>query len=212
METLNSGNTPAIEQRLHKSDLDRNPFEQFRAWFADAAKLEGRDVTAMTLATADAQGRPSARVVLLKTFDENGFVFFTNYKSRKSRDLDSNPQAMLLFWWEELARQIRIAGKVSRVSDAESDAYFKSRPRGSQLGAWASPQSEIIASRELLEERLAEVERRFGNGAVERPPHWGGFRLVPDSFEFWHGGNFRLHDRFLYTRTGDGWRLDRLGP
>jgi pyridoxamine 5'-phosphate oxidase len=166
----------------------------------------------MMLATADAQGRPSARVVLLKAFDEKGFVFFTNYHSRKSRELEENPQAMLVFWWEELARQIRIEGQVSRVAADESDAYFQSRPRGSQLGAWASPQSEVIASRRLLEDRLSEVERRYGDGPIDRPPHWGGFRLAPESFEFWQGGNFRLHDRFLYSRQANGWRLDRLGP
>ena len=166
----------------------------------------------MTLATADASGRPSARVVLLKVFDDAGFVFFTNYRSRKARELDENPRAMLVFWWEELARQVRISGSVERVDAPTSDAYFQSRPRGSQLGAWASPQSEVIPDRSVLEARLAEVQQRFGDGPIARPPHWGGFRLVPEEFEFWLGGSDRLHDRFRYRRAGGTWQIDRLGP
>ena len=198
---------------LRKADLAKNPVEQFRAWFVDAAKLEGRDATAMLVATADASGRPSARVMLMKAFDEEGFVFFTNYESRKSRELTENPRAMLLFFWEDLGRQIRISGRVERVSEEESDKYFLSRPRASQLGAWASPQSEVIPNREHLERRLKAVEERFGDGPIARPPNWGGYRLVPEEFEFWLGGVDRLHDRFRYLRAPEGtWAIERLAP
>ena len=212
MGTGNAEGTPDDSGLLHKSDLNENPVEQFRAWFADAAKLEGRDATAMTLATADAEGNPSARVVLLKVFGEDGFVFFTNYNSRKSVELEANPRAMLVFWWEEAARQVRISGTVTRISPEESDAYFQSRPRGSQQGAWASPQSEVIPDRAFLEQRLKRIEERFGEGPIGRPPHWGGYRLVPVQFEFWQGGTYRLHDRFRYRRTGDAWTIERLAP
>lgn len=212
METSNPNEPPVSADRLHRTDLDRDPIEQFRKWFTEASRLEGIDPTAMILSTATRDARPSARVVLLKYFDEHGFTFFTNYHSRKSRELQENPQAALVFYWEELARQIRIVGRVERVDADLSDTYFQSRPRGSQIGAWASPQSEVIASRSILEERLDEATSRFGEGPVERPPHWGGWRVVPDEFEFWLGGNNRLHDRFRYTREGSGWRIDRLGP
>lgn len=198
---------------LRKSDLAKDPVEQFRAWFADAAKLEGREATAMILATTDESGQPSARVMLLKAFDDDGFVFFTNYDSRKSRELAANPRAMLLFWWEDFARQVRIVGRTARVSDEESDEYFLSRPRGSQIGAWASPQSEVIESREALERRLKAAQDRFGEGPIPRPPHWGGYRLTPTEFEFWLGGMDRLHDRFRYRRGSEGeWKIERLGP
>jgi pyridoxamine 5'-phosphate oxidase len=167
----------------------------------------------MTLATATPDGRPSARVVLLRGHDENGFVFFTNYGARKGDELATNPRAALVFYWPEIDRQIRIEGRVERATPQESDAYFQSRPRGSQLGAWASPQSEVIASREVLEARLHEVEARYPEGPVPRPPFWGGFRVVPDSIEFWQEGPSRLHDRLRYVRLASGgWRLERLSP
>lgn len=212
MGTGKSDSAPVVQARLSRRDLHENPVEQFRRWFADASRLEGRDATAMTLATADASGRPSARIVLLKAFDEEGFRFFTNYNSQKGRELVQNPQATLLFWWEDLARQVRITGEVKRVKESESDAYFQSRIRGSQIGAWASPQSEVIPSRAFLEERLEEAGRQFGDGAVARPPHWGGFCLIPEEFEFWLGGYNRLHDRFRYLRHHERWVIERLGP
>ena len=212
METSNPNEPPSSAIRLRKKDLERDPVEQFRKWFTDASRLKGIDATAMILSTATRDARPSARVVLLKYFDEHGFTFFTNYRSRKSRELQENPQAALVFYWEELARQIRIVGRVERVDADLSDTYFQSRPRGSQIGAWVSPQSEVIASRSLLEDRLDEAAARFGEGPVERPPHWGGYRVVPDEFEFWLGGSNRLHDRFRYTRDDSSWKIDRLGP
>jgi pyridoxamine 5'-phosphate oxidase len=166
----------------------------------------------MTLATCTPDGRPSARVVLLKGFDERGFSFFTNYQGRKARDLEANPRASLVLFWQPLERQVRIDGRVEKVSEAESDQYFAIRPRGAQLGAWASVQSEVVPDREALEASLAEVERRFGEGFVPRPPHWGGYRVVPDEVEFWQGRPNRLHDRLLYRRTPGGWDLVRLSP
>lgn len=212
MEAGRSDEVVISRAALRKSDLHASPVEQFRHWFHDASKLEGQDATAMTLATADRTGRPSARVVLLKAFDEEGFSFFTNYNSRKSRELIENPRAMLVFWWEELARQVRIAGSVHRLDAAASDEYFQSRPRGSQLGAWASPQSQVIADRSQLEQQLRDVQERFGDGPITRPDHWGGFRLVPEEFEFWLGGMNRLHDRFRYRRNDGSWVIERLAP
>lgn len=198
---------------LLEQDVDPDPFVQFQRWFDAARAAEVPEPNGMTLATADAQGRPAARTVLLKGFDVRGFVFYTNYESRKAQDLAANPQAALLFWWEPLQRQVRIEGRVARIAEAESDAYFGSRPRGSQLGAWASPQSQVIAARPVLEQRLAEAEAAYGTQPVPRPPHWGGFRVVPTALEFWQGRRSRLHDRLLYTRTADGhWRIERLAP
>lgn len=170
------------------------------------------DTTPMTLATADAAGRPSARVVLLRGADARGFSFFTNYNSRKARELTANPQAALCFHWIPLEQQIQIEGRVERTSGAESDAYFATRPRGNQLGAWASDQSAVLPSRDVFDEQYAEVERRFAGAPVPRPPYWGGFRVVPRVIEFWYGRESRLHDRLVYRKDGDGWRTERLYP
>jgi pyridoxamine 5'-phosphate oxidase len=178
----------------------------------ERAKAHQVDTAPVVLATTDTEGRPSARLVLLRGVDARGLVFFTNYTSRKGRELAANPHAALCFHWVSLDEQIRIEGSVERVSDEESNAYFASRPRGSQLGAWASEQSQVLPSRETLEERYREIERRFEGRAVDRPPFWGGFRLTPVRIEFWYGRPDRLHDRVVYTRDGSAWRIDRLYP
>jgi pyridoxamine 5'-phosphate oxidase len=198
---------------LRRSDLDENPFAQFDRWYAEVQAAALPEPAAMTLATATADAAPSARTVLLKGHGPDGFVFFTNYESRKSRELLENPQAALLFFWPVFQRQIRISGRVQRTNERASDDYFATRPLGSRLGAWASPQSEVIANRAALERRLRETADRFGDSDVPRPPYWGGFRLIPSAFEFWQGGADRLHDRFRYTReAGDRWPIERLAP
>lgn len=197
---------------LSEADIHRNPIEQFRRWFEEAQAANLHEPNATTVATATAEGRPSARTVLLKGFDERGFVFYTNYEGRKSRELEDNPRAALLFYWGELERQVRIEGRVERIAVAESDAYFAGRPRGSQLGAWASVQSRPVADRTALETRLREVEDRFGEGEVPRPPFWGGYRVEPEAIEFWQGRENRLHDRLVYRRSGGEWRIERLQP
>ncbi|MBW4616540.1 MAG: pyridoxamine 5'-phosphate oxidase [Desmonostoc vinosum HA7617-LM4] len=200
-------------QGLGKTEVDPNPFAQFKNWFAQVLAAQLPEPNAMTLATATPDGKPSARMVLLKDFDERGFVFFTNYNSRKGQELDVNPQASLVFWWVELERQVRIFGGVERVSEIESDYYFHSRPANSRLGAWASNQSEVIESREILEQRLRELQSKYENQEVPRPPHWGGLRVIPTEIEFWQGRSSRLHDRLLYKRLeNNSWKIERLSP
>jgi pyridoxamine 5'-phosphate oxidase len=189
-----------------------DPIERFREWFREAEQA-GVDVPeAMTLATAGADGAPSARMVLLKGADNEGFVFYSGYVSDKASELEQNPRAALVFYWRPLGKQVRVEGLVERVSDGESAAYFATRPRGSQLAAWASQQSQPLESREQLERRYAELEREYAGREVPRPPHWGGFRLRPNAIEFWEHRENRLHDRFRYTRAREGWRAELLSP
>ena len=197
---------------LSEADVDPNPIRQFERWFADAVSANVLEPNAMTLATASRDGVPSARIVLLKGVDARGFAFYTDYRSRKAAELTENPLAALAFLWKEIERQVRISGAVSRVTTEESGAYFRSRPIGSRLGAWASHQSAVIASRAELESRLQEVTTRFPDGEVPIPPHWGGFRVVPDEVEFWQGRPDRLHDRLRYQRRKSGWEIERLSP
>ena len=200
------------DNSLDENTVDRDPISVFKRWLNEAIAAGIQLPEAMTLATATADGKPSARLVLLKQIDERGLVFFTNYNSPKARDLDSNPQAALVFYWPQFERQVRVEGKVERTSAAESDAYFKTRPRESQIGALASPQSEVIASRKFLEQQAAELEKRYEGREVDRPVHWGGYRLRPERIEFWKGRPSRLHDRILYERQGDTWSIKRLAP
>lgn len=198
---------------LSEKDLARDPFRQFEKWFAEAEAAKVHEPTAMVLATANREGRPSLRVVLLKGLDGRGFVFYTNYESRKGRELDANPRASLLFPWGPLERQVIVEGTVSRVSREDSEAYFHSRPRLSQIGAWASAQSTVVPNRSVLEESFAAVERKYAGQEVPLPPQWGGFRLAPETVEFWQGRRSRLHDRLRYRREKDGgWTVERLAP
>lgn len=198
---------------LSELEVDLNPFIQFQKWFDQALAGQLPEPNAMTIATATPDGKPSARMVLLKDFDQRGFVLFTNYNSHKGQELAENPQAALVFWWAELERQVRISGYVEKVSETESDQYFESRPVNSRLGAWVSNQSEAIESREVLERRLQELKSKYENQEIPRPPHWGGLRVIPTEIEFWQGRPSRLHDRLLYSRLDNGtWNIKRLSP
>jgi pyridoxamine 5'-phosphate oxidase len=197
---------------LNRKDLSDSPFEQFEKWFNQAIKANISDPCAMSLATVSAQAKPTQRTVLLKTFDEKGFVFFTNYKSLKARQIGENPNVSLLFPWTELERQIEINGTAEKITTAESLKYFITRPRGSQLGAWASNQSSHISTRATLENQLKKIKQRFSKGEIPLPDFWGGFRVVPETIEFWQGGEDRLHDRFEYTQAGSAWEIKRLEP
>ena len=200
---------------LSESDVDRDPIVQFERWFEDALRAELPLANAMTLATIGAAGKPSARIVLLKGVDGGGFVFYTNYSSRKARELEAKAAACLVFMWSPLERQVRIDGTIEKVSGSDSDAYYKSRPLGARLSAWASPQSERVPSRSILESAMAEVKKRYGDDPP-RPPHWGGYRVVPSEIEFWQGRADRLHDRLVYKKEKSGkgasWTVERLAP
>jgi pyridoxamine 5'-phosphate oxidase len=191
---------------------DPDPIAQFRRWLDEADAAGVPEPNAMTLATATSDGAPSARIVLLRGVDQRGFVFFTDYRSRKGRELGANPRAALVFFWHPVERQVRITGTVARVAVAESASYFETRPRGSQLGAWGSEQSAVIPSREAIDQAVAAAERRFADRLVPCPPHWGGFRLDPEQIEFWQGRPSRLHDRLRYSLGAEGWTIDRLSP
>lgn len=197
---------------LDREDLNADPIVQFEDWFRYACDTVSLDPNALTLSTVDSQMRPSSRTVLLKSFDERGFVFFTNYESRKAVDIDENPNVSLLFFWADAARQVKIRGTAEKISAKESLTYFLSRPRGSQIGAWVSAQSSVISSRSLLENKFQEIKQKFKNKDVTLPSFWGGYRVIPDEIEFWQGRRNRLHDRFEYTRSDDGWDVERLAP
>ncbi len=191
--------------------MSESPFERFGDWFEQAQHSGFAEPNAMTLATADASGRPSARTILLRGWDPRGFTFYTNYESRKGNDIAANPHVALLFFWDKLSRQIRIEGRIEKITPAESDAYYQSRPRGHRLGAWVSAQSRLIAGRDELEAKMSEMEKRYPDD-VPRPPYWGGYRVRPERFEFWEGQPNRLHDRLVYRRDGERWVVERLAP
>ncbi len=198
---------------LREEDMDPDPIRQLGIWLDEALQSEVLEVNAMALATATPEGRPSVRIVLLRGLDQRGLSFFTNYESRKAREIEANPFGSMVFFWHEVERQVRVEGRIERVSADESDRYFESRPAGSKLGAWSSPQSQVIAGRDALEAQFHELEDRYPDGTIPRPPNWGGYRLIPDSVEFWQGRPNRLHDRLRYRRVSEnGWLIERLAP
>jgi pyridoxamine 5'-phosphate oxidase len=200
-----------LRNQLLESNIDKNPFVQFKLWFEEVAESDIIEPNAMTIATATKDGIPSVRVVLLKEFDETGFTFFTNYKSRKGKELEENPNAAILFWWGLFERQIRIEGKIERISREDSEAYFNVRPLKSRLGALSSNQSEIIENRQVLENKFSELEKKYGDNPP-MPKNWGGYKLIPSKFEFWQGRRDRLHDRIIYERIKNDWKIYRLSP
>jgi pyridoxamine 5'-phosphate oxidase len=200
------------KESLSESDVKSDPFLQFDVWWADALASEIDEVNAMTIATASPDGKPSARIVLLKGYDPQGFVFFSNYHSHKGMQIEKNPFCSLVFFWKELERQVRIEGSIQKISAEESDAYFYSRPVSSRIGAWASPQSKTIPSRNVLEENVIALEKSFADKEIERPAHWGGYVVKPNLVEFWQGRSSRLHDRIQYSLTEDKWKIERLAP
>jgi pyridoxamine 5'-phosphate oxidase len=201
------------KEALDEKEVDPDPFVQFNKWWEQAMASTIEEANAMTLATASKEGKPSARIVLLKGFDENGFVFFTNYQSHKGNEIETNPDVCLVFFWKELERQVRINGIATKISAGESDAYFNSRPESSKIGAWASPQSKVIAAREIIEKNAAMYEGKFTGGNITRPPHWGGYIVKPSVIEFWQGRPSRLHDRVQYSLSGNNnWKIERLAP
>lgn len=212
MQNIADLRTDYKKQSLLETDVAADPFTQFGKWWDEATNCLLEEANAMTLATATKQGFPSARVVLLKGFNEEGFIFFTNYNSHKGKELAENPNACLVFFWAALERQVRIEGSVAMINTADSDVYFGSRPQGSQIGAWASPQSDIIAKREIIEENAARYRQQFSSGEVPRPPHWGGYIVKPRLIEFWQGRPSRLHDRIQYSLQHTGWKIERLAP
>ena len=197
---------------LDKADVDPDPIVQFHEWFENAVEADLHEPNAMILATATTDGKPSARTVLLKGYDVRGFVFYTNYEGRKAKEIEANPACALLFYWGELERQVRIEGRATRLSGEESDAYFASRPPGSRLGAWASEQSHPVEDRSILEERVRALQAEYEGREIPRPPFWGGYRIEPETIEFWQGRENRLHDRIVYHRSGRGWKIVRLQP
>lgn len=200
-------------QSLNEADVETNALEQFTKWWNEAINSNIDEVNAMTLATVAANGKPSARIVLLKGYEENGFIFFTNYQSRKGEDIAANKNAALLFFWKELERQVRIEGIVSKISDEDSDKYFNSRPLQSRIGAWASPQSKVIKDRTVLDENFKKYTEKFSTDNIKRPPHWGGYIVKPTLIEFWQGRPSRLHDRIVYSLQKDGcWKIERVAP
>jgi pyridoxamine 5'-phosphate oxidase len=200
------------QQTLSESDVAPTPMAQFDKWWSDAIASNIDEVNAMTLATITSDGKPAARIVLLKGYDENGFVFYTNYESNKAKDLATNPYASVVFFWKELERQVRVEGTVIKTSSSVSDAYFTSRPKGSQIGAWASPQSQVITNRTMLEEQVVSLNKTYENAPIQRPAHWGGYVIQPTQIEFWQGRSSRLHDRIRYRLINQNWVIDRLAP
>lgn len=209
---LNNLRVDYAQRQLHESEAAANPFHQFQKWFDEALAAEPNHANAMILATCSRTGEPSARVVLLKSWDQRGFVFYTNYNSRKGSELLENPRASLVFWWQGLERQVRIEGYVEKTTEQEADDYFQTRPRESQIGALASEQSQVIPDRDTLEQLFQEVAHAYENQLIPRPAHWGGFRLAPESIEFWQGRPNRMHDRLRYRRLANGWIIERLSP